>query len=49
MACASSHQIWFKDLYIQTEVIGNFVEIQDGGRCLLGFLSYVNLAHFCVL
>jgi len=33
-----------QDIFVQSKVIDMFFEIQDGGRCHLGFLVYVNLA-----
>jgi len=42
---ASCHRIWWKYLY-PSRSIDIFSEIQDGGCRHLGFLSYVNLAHF---
>jgi len=32
------------DIFIQSGVIDIFPEIQDGGRCHLGFSGYANLA-----
>jgi len=33
-----------QDIFMQSKVIEIFSEIQDGGRCHLGFSVYVNLA-----